>query len=135
MDYDQQQLSTEQSSKPHDNIDKVPNEKWQHSRKALPFKEFDLEIDYVDSLSFEVEYYTSKDQTSAAIHEIDQEKIVGEKALNQLTPHFMELSFDQDSTEEEVIDDVIHVFGLDDTYKEFKLRVIYNNGNRAVYED
>ncbi|MBN9652981.1 YusW family protein [Halobacillus sp. GSS1] len=135
MNYDQQQLSTTPTSDSINDMNYDTNEKVDKARKALPFQQFDLEIDYVDSLSYEIQYVSNESHTRAVIHEIGEEKISGEKALDQLTPHFMELSFDEDSSEQEVIEDVIKVFGLDDTYKEFSLRVIYSNGVEAEYED
>lgn len=135
MNYEQQQLSTPPTNDSINDMNYDTNEKVDKARKALPFKQFDLEIDYVDTLSYEIQYVSNESHTRAVIHEIGEEKISGEKALDQLTPHFMELSFDEDSSEQEVIEDVIQVFGLDDTYKEFTLRVIYSNGVEAEYED
>lgn len=134
-DYEQQQLSTSPTTDSLNDMNYETNEKVDNARKALPFQQFDLEIDYVDTLSYEIQYVSNESQTRAVIHEIEEEKISGEKALDQLTPHFMELSFDEDSSEQEVIEDVLQVFGLDETYKEFKLRVIYSNGLEAEYED
>ncbi|MGR9050020.1 YusW family protein [Halobacillus faecis] len=135
MDYEQQPLSTAPPTDSLNDMNYETNEKVDKARKALPFQKFELEIDYVDTLSYEIQYVSDESQTRAVIHEIGEEKISGEKALDQLTPHFMELSFDEDSPEQEVIDDVLQVFGLDETYKEFTLRVVYSNGLEAEYED
>ncbi|WLR46834.1 YusW family protein [Halobacillus litoralis] len=135
MDYEQQPLSTTPPTDSLNDMNYETNEKVDKARKALPFQQFVLEIDYVDTLSYEIQYVSDESQTRAVIHEIGEEKISGEKALNQLTPHFMELSFDEDSSEQEVIEDVLQVFGLDETYKEFTLRVVYSNGIEAEYED
>ncbi|MBX0356314.1 YusW family protein [Halobacillus sp. Nhm2S1] len=135
MDYEQQPLSTAPTTDSLNDMNYETNEKVDKARKALPFQQFDLEIDYVDTLSYQIKYVSNEAQTRAVINEIGEEKISGEKALDQLTPHFMELSFDEDSSEQEVIEDVLQVFGLDETYKEFKLRVVYSNGLEAEYED
>lgn len=126
-----QQMSTEST----DGFEEVSQPFANKVNTALPFMVFDLEIDYVDTLSYEIEYRQQGEQTTAVIHEIGEEKISGEKALNQLTPHFMELSFDEKSSKEEVIRDVLTVFGLDETYKEFKLHVTYKSGQSVEYED
>lgn len=131
LDDQPQQMSTEST----DGLEDVSHPFVNNGSTAIPFHTFDLEIDYVDTLSYEIEYRQQGDQTTAVIHEIGEEKISGEKALNQLTPHFMELSFDEESPEEKVISDVLHVFGLDETYKEFKLHVTYNSGQTVEYED
>ncbi|REJ09639.1 YusW family protein [Halobacillus trueperi] len=135
MDYEQQPLSTAPTTDSLNDMNDQTNEKVDNAIKALPFQQFDLEIDYVDTLSYQIKYVSNEAQTRAIINEIGEEKISGEKALDQLTPHFMELSFDEDSSEQEVIEDVLQVFGLDETYKEFKLRVVYSNGLEAEYED
>ncbi|SFJ98251.1 YusW-like protein [Halobacillus dabanensis] len=131
QDSQPQQMSTERT----DGIKNVSHPIGNKEGTKLPFMVFDLEIDYVDTLSYEIEYRQQGDQTTAVINEIGKEEISGEKAFDQLTPHFMELSFDEESSKDEVINDVLNVFGLDETYKEFKLYVTYNNGQRLEYED
>ncbi|MGI8315260.1 YusW family protein [Halobacillus mangrovi] len=99
------------------------------------FKEFDLEVDYVDRISYEIEFHQSKNTIKATINDLDQQKVTGQEAYNQLSPLFQEMSFDEDSSEEEVIQDVLDVLDLDQTYKEFELDVTYKNGIEKEYED
>lgn len=126
-----------QSTDNFENISYDPTEQSERTKqvsKTLPFTLFNLEIDYVDTLSYEIDYRHTGNQTKAVIDELGEEKIMGKKALNQLTPHFKELSFDEDSSEDEVIADVLSVFGLDETFKEFKLEVTFSNGEQVEYE-
>ncbi|WP_226579102.1 YusW family protein [Halobacillus litoralis] len=115
------------------NFENVTYDTAKKTSKAFNFTTFELEVDYADTLSYKVDYVYNKEQTKAVIHEIGEESISGEKAMNQLTPLLRELSFDESSTENEVIHDVFNVFGLDETFKEFNLRVVFQSGEQKEY--
>lgn len=104
-------------------------------KNQFTFKTFDLEVDYVDRVSYEVEFNQTKNNIKASIKDLDQQKVTGEKAYNQLSPRFQEMSFDEDSTEEEVIEEVIEILDLNPTYKEFELDITYKNGIEKEYEN
>lgn len=104
------------------------------NNKHFNFSAFNLEVDYVDRLSYEVEYTHIGTEINARINDLDQQKVIGKDAFNQLAPHFQEMSFDEDSSKDEVINEVIKILGLDPTFKEFELDVTYHDGSRIEYE-
>ncbi|WP_164908437.1 YusW family protein [Halobacillus litoralis] len=116
------------------NIENIAFDTQQTAPNAFRFTKFDMEVDYVDTLSYGIDYEHENQQTKAVIHEIGEERISGEEALDQLTPHFQEMSFDEDTPEDEVIEEVLNILGLDQTFKEFKLEVVFSNGVNKEYE-
>ena len=59
----------------------------------------------------------------------------GDEAYSYLQPYLSQLTFTQDSTDEEVISEVAEVFELDRNYKELELDVTFADGTKKSYRD
>ncbi|MFC7062187.1 YusW family protein [Halobacillus seohaensis] len=105
----------------------------ENEENNLNFTSFDLEVDYVDRLSYEVEYDLNRNL--ASIEDLDNQKFTDSEAFNQLSTNFHKFSFDENTPEDEVIDEVIQTFELNPTYKEFELDIEFIDGTTKEYED
>ncbi|MGP4075228.1 YusW family protein [Halobacillus sp. K22] len=106
-----------------------------NEERPFNFNRFELEVDYVDRLSYHIDYINLENRKEARIDDFDRQKVTGVEAFNQLAPQLREMSFDQDTPEDEVINEVLTVLGLEAPYKEFKLEVTYQDGTVVNYED
>ncbi|SFF60652.1 YusW-like protein [Halobacillus alkaliphilus] len=106
-----------------------------NENRPFNFNRFELEVDYVDRMSYHIDYVNLENRKEARIDDFDRQKVTGEEAFNQLAPQLREMSFDQDTPEDEVINEVLTVLGLEAPYKEFKLEVTYQDGTVVNYED
>ncbi|MGP4067907.1 YusW family protein [Halobacillus sp. B29] len=126
-----------QSSEPSQNEPAPESISYQQINESRPFNfnRFELEVDYVDRLSYHIDYVNLENRTEARIDDFDRQKVTGEEAFNQLSPHFREMSFDENTPKDDVISEVLTVLGLEAPYKEFKLEVTYQDGTEVTYED
>ncbi|WP_051254602.1 MULTISPECIES: YusW family protein [Halobacillus] len=115
-------------------VDNISYELADSTAGAFSFTAFNLDVHYPGGVTYRV-YYSAYDQgAQAVVYEMGRERISGTKAMNQLTPLFREMSFDEDSPDALVINDVLHIFGLDTGYEHFSLRVTYPDEPERHYE-
>ncbi|MBK3493933.1 YusW family protein [Viridibacillus sp. YIM B01967] len=106
------------------------------TKENLPynFAEFSLGVDYSATESYEVDYENEKTGVEA---ELDDDrnnvKLKGDEALTKLEPLFKKLKFDATTANDEVIDQVISVFGIDENYISFELQVKFADGTVKEY--
>ncbi|WP_229106659.1 YusW family protein [Paenibacillus sp. 1001270B_150601_E10] len=100
------------------------------------FMEFDLEVEY-DHGTYEVEYQRKGNKLEAKIkderHDQDT-KIKGSEAIKQVEAKLNQLTFDANSTKQQVAEQVVAAFKLDNRYEEFELEVKFNNGVEKEYK-
>ncbi|RID82156.1 hypothetical protein D1953_18540 [Peribacillus asahii] len=103
---------------------------------AFSFKEFELDVDYKGTnQDYEVEYDTLEGKIEASIEDsINDKNLHGDEAMKELTPLFDQLTFNQDTPQAEVIQEVLKVFNLKDDYQEFDLEVTFEDGMKKQYE-
>ncbi|SOB98650.1 YusW-like protein [Ureibacillus xyleni] len=98
------------------------------------FTHFDLDVDYANDFSYDVEYNNNQDVATAEIDdEINKVELKGDDANNQLAPQLKKLTFDENSTDEEVVNEVLSAFELEDNYQNIELEVKFNNGDVKRY--
>jgi|GEM_PF-245068 len=99
------------------------------------FAEFSLDVDYSPTESYEVDY---DNETTGVEVELDDDrnnvKLRGDEALSKLEPMFKKLKFDASTANDEVIDHVISVFGIDKNYTSFELEVKFADGTEKEYK-
>jgi len=104
--------------------------------KKIPFsyEKFDLDVEYPNHQSYEVEFKKYTDTAKVEIEdEINNKKVLGEQAYNDLSPILERLTIHKSTTNDEVIKQVIKAFNLKTDYKHFKLKVRYNDGTEKKY--
>lgn len=112
------------------------NTQTNNETSAFSFKEFELDVDYKGTnQDYEVEYDTLEGKTEASIEDsINDKNLHGDEAMKELTPLFEQLTFNQDTPQAEVIQEVLKVFQLKDDYQEFDLEVTFEDGTKKQYE-
>ena len=105
------------------------------SNTTLPFSSFNLDVDYANFQSFEVEYEDDVDETEAKIKdELNNRTLRGDEAFQEMQNRFQQFTFDQNSTTEEVVNEVLKSFELDDTYEKFELEITFSDGTEKEYQ-
>ncbi|USK44887.1 YusW family protein [Cytobacillus oceanisediminis] len=96
----------------------APAENENNNETAFNFTNFDLEVDYKDNRTFDVEYENEKNGMEAAyLDDLADQNFTSDEAMEKLTPIFEELSFDQNTEDQEVINQVKKAFSIEDTYQ------------------
>ena len=99
------------------------------------FTEFSLDVNYGGNDDYEANYEVEKDVLEVSIEDYrTKEELRGDMAFDQLNPLLEKLTFDASTPDEAVIAEVLSVFGLDASYKEFDLDVIFKDGGVAEYK-
>ena len=99
------------------------------------FLEFSLDVDYSATESYEVEYENKKTGISAKLQDDRQNvKLQGDEAYTKLEPLFKQLNFDSTTPNDEVIDQVIKVFNIEDNYQSIEVEVEFMDGNEKEFK-
>ena len=99
------------------------------------FKEFELDVEYADGKEYSADLDTIGSDMEASIEdEVNGERIYGDDALNQLNTKFDQLTFTKDTSDNEVIKEVLKAFKLDENYQDFELDVHFDDGTKKEYK-
>ncbi|CAG9621695.1 YusW family protein [Sutcliffiella rhizosphaerae] len=99
------------------------------------FTKFDLEVEYENNTKFEVEFEAEGNGEAEVEDGINNNFLQGDEAYKMLSPLMGQLDFVQNAETNDVIIQVLDVFGLQDDYQEFELEVIFSDGTKKKYED
>ncbi|CAM4297611.1 hypothetical protein BAMA_07535 [Bacillus manliponensis] len=125
---------TEDTTK--DNVDDKTTNRGEDLK--LNFNNFDLGVDYQDAAKDYEAEYQAKTDTEAMEAKIQDPKangvLTGDEAMNKVQPLLEQLKFDKNTTDQEVIDEVINVFQLDKDYQKFDLEVVFTDGTKKEYK-
>ncbi|MBA9027658.1 YusW family protein [Peribacillus huizhouensis] len=99
------------------------------------FKEFELNVEYANDKEFSVDFDTLGDMEASIEDEINGKNIYGDDAMVQLNTKFDQLTFTKDTSDNEVIKEVLQVFNLDEKYQDFELDVHFDDGTKKEYKN
>jgi YusW-like protein len=103
---------------------------------AFNFTNFELEVEYKGKKTIDVDYENEKNGMEAAYqNDLADEKLTSDEAMEKLTPIFEGLSFDQNTEDQEVINQVKDAFSIDDNYQKFELEVKFPDGSEKEYSE
>lgn len=98
------------------------------------FTHFGLEVDYPNNKKYEVEYENESTGAEASIDdEVNNNRVQGNDAIDQLLPLFESLKFDSTTAEEDVLNQVIETFNINNDYTEIELDVEFADGTKKEY--
>ena len=98
------------------------------------FAEFNLDVDYSPTVKYEASLEKDVDGYEAQIEdEVNNENLRGNKAFDKLNPILEKLKFDSTTPNEEVIEEVLTAFGLENNFVEFDLDVLFSDGTQKEY--
>jgi hypothetical protein len=103
---------------------------------VLLLKDFELSVEYAKDKEYKVEYETLDNETEASIEdEVNDKHLQGDEAMDELMPLLEQLTFNEKTSKENVIKEVIAAFNLNEDYQEFELEVQFNDDTIKEYED
>lgn len=98
------------------------------------FTDFDLEVEYADNKSYDVEFENDGNYIYAEVD--DEMKGVehkGDPAYENIVKALDQLKFDKATSDEDVRKEVMKAFALDENYEYFDLEVKFKNGEEKHY--
>src|SRR5699024_9938817 len=106
--------------------------------EQLDFREFDLEVEYKDDKEFDVEIDHQSDgrieaEVDDEINGVDIEDDL--EAFNYLYPYVNQLKIDKEMDKQDVIDQLLDVFSLEENYVEFKVEFEFHDGTELKIKD
>lgn len=110
------------------------NEGEEHVDTPYNFTHFDLDVEYDNDVSYDVEY--ANDQKGMSAEFEDERNNIhseGDDAYNKIVKYLELLTFNANTEDEEVLSQVITAFELDENYTSFELEVKFNNGEVKRY--
>jgi len=113
----------------------VKNNGEQEINALTQYPNFDLEVQYKNNISFDVEYTNDKNGDTAKIDdELNNVHLTGEDAKNALLKNFELLNFDENSDESEIVIQILTAFNLTDDFTEIELQIKYQSGTVREYK-
>ena len=98
------------------------------------FTEFDLDVEYADHKSYDVEYENDGNNIYAELEDgPNSVTYKGDKAYDKLVDALKQLTFDETTSDEDVRKEVLKAFALDENYESFELEVKFKNGEEKHY--
>ena len=101
----------------------VRDEDIQHS-----FMKFDLDVEYDRNVSYEAEYEMEGNGEAKIEDDLNDRRLYGDEAYNELKPKLEQLNFTQETENIEITEEILTVFGIPAEYKEFELEVTFTDG-------
>ncbi|MBD8069456.1 YusW family protein [Bacillus sp. PS06] len=103
--------------------------------QAFNFTHFDLDVEYSGNQEYDVDYENERNGMEAEIKdERTNTQSKGDEAFATLQPIFENLTFDQLTTEDEVISEVMSAFNLGEDFEKFELEVRFSDGTQKEYK-
>ena len=98
------------------------------------FADFNLDVDYSPTEKYEASFEKDVDGIEAIIEdELNNEHLHGNEAFDRLNPILEQLKFNATTPNEQVIEEVLSAFSLDNNFIEFELDVLFSDGTQKEY--
>ena len=98
------------------------------------FTDFDLDVEYADHKSYDVEYENDGNNIYAELEDdLNGVKYKGDQAYDKFVDALKQLKFDETTSDEDVRKEVLKAFALAENYQSFELDVKFKNGKEKHY--
>lgn len=105
------------------------------NNNAFDFTHFSLDVDYADAQDFDVEYENEQSGVEASYEDdVNNEQFYGNDAYDRMESVFQSFKFNKDTSEDEVIKEVLNAFNLPEDYQKFDLEVRFADGTEKEYK-
>ena len=105
------------------------------NNSAFDFTHFSLDVDYANAQDFDVEYENEQSGVEASYEDnINNEQFYGNDAYDRMESVFQSFKFNKDTSEDEVIKEVLNAFNLPEDYQKFDLEVRFADGTEKEYK-
>jgi hypothetical protein len=117
-------------------VEDISNNTEETEEEAFSFTGFDLDVDYKDNKTIDIDYENEQDGAEAIYQDdINDQNLSSDEAMDKLTPIFEGFNFDQNTDEQEVIKQVKEAFSIEDGYQNFELEIKYSDGTEKEYRE
>lgn len=106
----------------------------QVSQTGHTFTKFDLDVEYKDNKKFEADYEAEGNGEAKIEDTVNDKTLKGDEAYKELSPLLEQLKIDTNTDDQEVVTQVLEVFGLEKDYTEFELEVTFADGTSKEYK-
>lgn len=98
------------------------------------FTDFDLDVEYADHKSYDVEYENDGKNIYAELEDdLKGVEYKGDQAYDKFVDALKQLTFDETTSDEDVRKEVLKAFALDENYQSFELEVKFPSGEEKHY--
>lgn len=135
---DDDAIETNSTAETPEQTDDSDSQEYKKSKmEALPFVEFNLEVEYANNQEYEAEIDQHKNEwISANVEdELNNVFLQGREAFDEIYPRIETLDVSMDSDQTELITQTLEAFDLPTDYKKFELEVEFNDGRELEIED
>lgn len=102
----------------------------------LDYVEFELEVDYGNDKEYELSLEKDNGQIEAKLEdELDNRKLMGQEAFDEIYPKLKDLSFSKDMPKDEAIQHALEAFSLPDDYVKFEMDITFHDNTEISIED
>ncbi len=110
------------------------NEAVSNANATFDFTHFSVDADYSMTESFEADYENEQSGVEASIEDdVKGERLYGDDAYARLEPILQGFTFDQSTSDDEVIAEVLKGFGLAEDYQDIEIEVRFADGTEKEY--
>ena len=104
------------------------------NNNAFDFTHFSLDVDYANGQEFDVEYENEHSGVEASYEDdVNNNRYYGNDAYDRMESVFRTFKFNKDTSEDEVIKEVLNAFNLSEDYRQFDLEVRFADGTEKEY--
>jgi len=104
------------------------------NNNSFDFTHFSLDVDYSATQEFDVEYENEQSGVEASYEDdVNNERHYGNEAYNRMESAFQSFKFDKNTSDDEVISEVLKAFNLPEDYQKFDLEVRFADGTEKEY--
>ena len=105
------------------------------NNNAFDFTHFSLDVDYGGARDFDVEYENEQSGVEASYEDnVNNEQLHGNDAYDRMESVFQSFKFNKDTSEDEVIKEVLNAFNLPEDYQKFDLEIRFADGTEKEYK-
>ena len=104
------------------------------NNNAFDFTHFSLDVDYAGGQEIDVEYENEQSGVEASYEDdVNNNQYYGNDAYDRMESVFQTFRFNKDTSEDEVIREVLSAFGLPADYQKFDLEIRFADGTEKEY--
>lgn len=125
------------NSETNDENEKTLNDDEKEEKmKDIGMTEFELEVEYADGeYEAEIEKSSSGAYEAELEDELDNNNLKGDEAFNHIYDLVKNVDINPDSNENEVYEEFLNAFDLEDDYDEIEVEITFDDGSEVEYEE
>lgn len=106
------------------------------SGETFGFTEFDVSVDFPeDDDMIEISYEEDRDKVEAEYkNQLTETDVSGNDAMSEIEPGLSQLELTAETTDEDVISQVIEAFGIEEGFTEIEIEIRFPDGTEKEYQ-